>query len=320
MATTPPARSLKTTVKPLVTHHPLEGEVFEVEPQITPGPILVDAALNGGSTTNVMPTWTHVPFTGIVSGTAATIDGSGNLNFNVQGEGYVSLALDVQLDDANITNPAGYNVYMMWQFGGVRTFFAQWNFPPNVNNGWQIGAAGIIPITNQPLSISIGTDYSPTQTLYFWGGDFQLTPPQTPFPDFAASGLPLPAAATGTPANFFPISTAVAPLSVAGVVQPQYASGSATSPAANGYFTKFTTTFPSPTVVFSNVLTVPTGSYSTGWTSTLPPQTPSTICVHATGIALAEADAEENDLAIPPPEQLPPRNGARSRGRPRKET
>jgi hypothetical protein len=240
-----------------------------------------------------MPVWTHVPFTSIVSGAAATIDGSGNLNFNVQCEGYVSLVLDVQLNDANITNPAGYNVYMMWQFGNVRTFFAQFTFPPNVNNGWQINVAGIIPITNQPLSIYVGTDYSPTQTLFFWNGDFQLTPPQTSFPDFTPFGLPLSAPSTGNPANSFPVNTAVAPLSVAGIPQPQYASGNATSPAANGYFTQFTTTFPIPTFVFSNVATVPTGSWTTGWTSTLPPQTATTICVHATGIALMDGSEDE---------------------------
>lgn len=318
MATTP-ALKLKTSVKPLAIHHPLEGETVEFEPLITQGPILVEASnTTGGNTTNVMPTWTQVPFTTIVSGTAATISG-GNLVFNVQGEGYVNFIADVQLNDANITNPAGYNFYMMWQWGNVRTFFAQWVFPPNVNDGWQIGVAGIIPITNQPLSIYVGTDYPPGQTLYWWNVDFQLSPPQTSFPDFTPFGLPLPPPTTGNPQNQFPITTAVAPLSVAGIPQPQFGSGSATTPAANGYFTQFTTTFPVPTVVFSNILTVPTGSYSTGWTSTLPPQTPSTLCVHATGIAMASAEAGDM-LDIPPAEQLPKNgNGPRPRGRPRKE-
>lgn len=116
------------------------------------------------------------------------------------------------------------------------------------------------------------------------------------------------------------IGAAGVPPSTAGITQPQFGSGSATSPAANGYFTQFTTTFPVPTIVFSNVITIPTGNFNTGWTSTLPPQTPSTICVHASGIALAaEAETEDAEPEIPPPEQLPPRNGPRPRGRPRRD-
>jgi hypothetical protein len=128
--------------------------------------------------------------------------------------------------------------------------------------------------------------------------------PSTIFPAFTPLVPPPPIGLGGGPPPTFPpptpppigaiplgvlIGPAIAPAgvppSVAGVTQPQYGSGSATVPAVNGYFTQFTTTFPSPTVVFSNIITVPTGSYSSGWTSTLPAYTASTICVHAQGIA-----------------------------------
>jgi hypothetical protein len=88
------------------------------------------------------------------------------------------------------------------------------------------------------------------------------------------------------------IAPAGVPPSLAGVVQPQYKTGSATSPAANGYFPQFTTTtayagFPNnpPTgvpIVFSNISTNPSRSGGV-WTVVPPPSTPTTAQITLNG-------------------------------------
>lgn len=71
------------------------------------------------------------------------------------------------------------------------------------------------------------------------------------------------------------IAPAAVPPSVAGIAQPVFRTGTATSPTGATLLPHFTTTFPSPTIVFSNVWTVPTFAGGV-WTSTLPPQTVTT--------------------------------------------
>lgn len=88
------------------------------------------------------------------------------------------------------------------------------------------------------------------------------------------------------------VAAAAVPPSVAGVVQPQYKTGSATTPAANGYFPKFTTTtayagFPNQPpagvpIVFSNISTNP--SFSGGaWVVPPVPSTPTTAQITLNG-------------------------------------
>jgi hypothetical protein len=86
------------------------------------------------------------------------------------------------------------------------------------------------------------------------------------------------------------IAPAAVPPSVAGVVQPTYKTGSATTPA--GYFPSFTTTtayagFPNnpPTgvpIVFSNISTNPSRSGGV-WTVVAPPSTPTTAQITLNG-------------------------------------
>jgi hypothetical protein len=88
------------------------------------------------------------------------------------------------------------------------------------------------------------------------------------------------------------IAPAAVPPSVAGVVQPQYKTGSATVPAASGYFPQYTATtayagFPNnpPTgvpIVFSNIFTNPSRSGGV-WTVVAPPSTPTVAQITLNG-------------------------------------
>jgi hypothetical protein len=88
------------------------------------------------------------------------------------------------------------------------------------------------------------------------------------------------------------IAPAAVPPSVAGVVQPQYKTGSATVPTAASVFPEFTTTtayagFPNnpPTgvpIVFSNISTNPSRSGGV-WTVVTPPSTPTTAQITLNG-------------------------------------
>jgi hypothetical protein len=66
------------------------------------------------------------------------------------------------------------------------------------------------------------------------------------------------------------VAAAAVPPSFSGYPLIKYQTGSATAPAANGYFTQFTSIFPSPPIVFSNI-------YTGGSPQVTPPSTPSTI-------------------------------------------
>ena len=115
------------------------------------------------------------------------------------------------------------------------------------------------------------------------------------------------------------IAYASVPPSVAGFPQPQFGSGSATAPPANGYFPLFTTTFPVPTIVVDgNNFAVAAPGQNPPWTQPPPAQTPSTLLITIDGSApqlppwltaamteapLAYAPSSE---AAPPPEAPPP--------------
>lgn len=111
-------------------------------------------------------------------------------------------------------------------------------------------------------------------------------PPPTPPPIGAVPVGPLVGPA---------IAPATVPPSLAGVVQPQYKTGSATAPAANGYFPQFTTTtayagFPNNPpagvpIVFSNISTNPSRSGGV-WTVVPPPSTPTTAQITLNGMSI----------------------------------
>lgn len=82
------------------------------------------------------------------------------------------------------------------------------------------------------------------------------------------------------------IAAAAVPPSVAGFPQPQFKTGSAVAPPSGGYWPIFTSTFPTPTIVFSNIFTghspptTPPSTASTlnivldGWGPSVPPGAP----------------------------------------------
>lgn len=95
------------------------------------------------------------------------------------------------------------------------------------------------------------------------GGAAPTFPPPTPPPIGQ-----IPAGVLVGPA----IAAAGVPPSNAGIVLIRYSYGSATTPPASAAFPEFTTTFPSPPIVFSNIFT-------DGVSPTTPPSTASTICI-----------------------------------------
>jgi hypothetical protein len=110
------------------------------------------------------------------------------------------------------------------------------------------------------------------------GGPPPTFPPISP----ATAPVPIPPGVLVGPA----IAAAAVPPSTAGFPLIRYGgTGSATVPTIASLFPAFTTTFPSPTFVVSNVWTVPTFAGGV-WTSTLPARTATTPCVPTGGWGL----------------------------------
>jgi hypothetical protein len=134
---------------------------------------------------------------------------------------------------------------------------------------------------------------SPASATTFASGGGSLFPLFTPFlppPLIGQGGGPAP--------TFPPVSPNTAPVPIppgvligpvipfptviAGKALIIFGTGSASSPAITTWFPSFTTTFPAPTFVVSNVWTVPTLSGGV-WTTHLPAQTATTPCVPTGG-------------------------------------
>jgi hypothetical protein len=163
-----------------------------------------------------------------------------------------------------------------------------------INPGYLTGTAPTNPVAQ------VATDGKGT------GGSFNLTwaaIPASELPTFPTFTPIYPPPPVGIPASLptFPPTTGSTPITVptgplvgpaiapagvppsdAGVVQPQYGSGSATSPLGSALFPNFNTTFPVPTIVISatfNNVTVAAG-HTPPWTITAPPFTASTPPLH----------------------------------------
>jgi hypothetical protein len=126
-------------------------------------------------------------------------------------------------------------------------------------------------------------------SLAFFPAFAPIVPPPPIGADKAVPNFPPP---TPPPIGSVPIGDLVGPVvaaagvppSVAGFAQPQYKTGSATSPTAASWFPQFTTIFPNPTIVFTNTLmigaAVPPQTASTqniqvdGWGPSVPPGAP----------------------------------------------
>ncbi|PWT76096.1 MAG: hypothetical protein C5B60_04455 [Chloroflexi bacterium] len=143
-----------------------------------------------------------------------------------------------------------------------------------MSNGLIIAPGGGAPGVPQPILMGDGetqavfpdfTPIVPPPPIGEGGGPPPPFPPPTPPP----IGVVPPGILVG-PA----IAPAGVPPSVAGFVQPQFGTGSATVPP--GYFPSFTTVFPVPTIVFTNTMMIgPLASLPNG-SPPLPPSTPST--------------------------------------------
>lgn len=130
------------------------------------------------------------------------------------------------------------------------------------------------PITSAPVPPSIA---GIPQPVIVTGG--QSLPPSLPAGSgpFVSDGwgwLPPPQVGMGANAPFPTpvVPAAPVPPSVAGYPQPQYASGSATAPTAASLFPAFTTTPPSPPVVFANIFNM--GNVAPPSTPSQPPLPP----------------------------------------------
>lgn len=118
---------------------------------------------------------------------------------------------------------------------------------------------GSIPGTIQPVFKS-GSATSPATPIPITGTPIIPPPPvgdPVGYPVFPPTGantapVPLPATPLVGPA----IAAAAVPPSVAGVVQPQYKSGSATVPTAASLFPEFTTGASSPPIVLTNIFKI----------------------------------------------------------------
>lgn len=132
---------------------------------------------------------------------------------------------------------------------------------------------GSAPGTVQPVYKS-GSATAPATPIPITGTPILPPPPvgdPVGYPTFPPTGsntapVPVPPGPLVGPA----VANAAVPPSIAGIVQPQYKSGSATVPTAASLFPEFTTTSPSPPVVFANTAMIGTGK---------PPSTATTAAI-----------------------------------------
>jgi len=136
-------------------------------------------------------------------------------------------------------------------------------------SGPQAGGAGVYTTDRNTTLTAVALTFTPSSAAIV-------------FPDFVPPSPPV-AAGNPPPPAFPPPSIPVPKGPLGG---PVFTSGgtSHTSPTGPNVDTwpGFSTTFPVPTFVFSNVWTVPTISGGV-WTSTLPPYTVTTMCVSSGG-------------------------------------
>lgn len=238
---------------------------------------------------------------------AATYDGSGlaaGVNIYVDG---VLETMTVEHDGLaghSIIGPAGNNQYQIGNqtnalgLIGAVGLFRQYNvvkplafiqqFTGIFSQNQQVPAIDATCVLAPDLSVGAPSLTVPdlsashlTGTLTSVGcwlrGVSVAVPPPIPtglFPAFTPL-LPPPLIGAGGTALGTPVIPAGVPPSTAGKALIIFGTGSATSPTAASWFPSFTTTFPAPTVVFSNVWTVPTLAGG-NWTSTLPARTATT--------------------------------------------
>ena len=258
------------------------------EPRATPAPI--SAVLADGSTTDELPTWQHLTFTS-VSGSLATIDSNGDLNFGALG-GNATVEVTVTIESR-----IGRTVYLGYAWGGgspteLTSHLIQSVLPETVSGTiiTMVGGTLALYVSAEAVAGSPNTIWNGGSITFTEGSGIAFFPAFIPIipppviggtpPAFPPPAIPPPAGPLVGPA----IAYAPVPPSVAGFPQPQFATGSATTPPANGYFEEFTSVFPVPTIVIDNVLmdgsSPPPQTASTenivenGWGPFVPPGAP----------------------------------------------
>lgn len=291
--------------------HPLETAEEARKGRIQPragGAILTDVSINDGNNNKVaLPAWFGQIFNAINSGTIATIIGGGtDLKFNATGDVFVNYVFNVQLDNTTGPFTGLYNLYFKWNWAGKDKFLGSVQLDNFNNDAWTIAITGLASMWGDDLKIYMGVDNA-QDTFYWWGADFQLLVPTTNFPSVVQIvPPPLIGQGGGPPPNFPPptpppigaippgilvgpaIQASSVPPSIAGNQLIRFTFGSATAPPASAAFPEFTTTFPSPPIVFSNIFT-------DGVSPTTPPHTTTTQC-----IALGNVYGPPIGPALPP--------------------
>lgn len=286
--------ALKIKATKIGGSHPLkEVELVPAPEKIVPrggisgGALLIDVAVAAGNSKVAMPTFVQQIFGSINSGNIATIGGSGDLLFSSTGDAYINYVIDVQLDNTTGPYTGAFNLYFMWVWAGQNKYLNSVQIDNIGNEAWQITISGLVSMWANDLKVYMGVDNA-QDTFYWWNGDFQLFVPTANFPAFVPLvPPPLIGQGGGSPPTFPPptpppigaipagilVGPAIQPSSVppstAGIPRLVFTYGSATTPPATAAFPEFTTTFPSPPIVFSNIFT-------DGVSPTTPPSTAST--------------------------------------------
>jgi hypothetical protein len=202
-------------------------------------PNVNDVVPNGGLLNTANPvTITGLGFTGA---TGVTFGGIAATSLVVVSD------TEITVDTPLVTAPAVVDVTVTTPSGSNTMF-----------NGYRFAPAGLFPAF---------TPIVPPPLFGVGGGPAPTFPPPTPPP----IGHVPPGVLVG-PA----IAPAGVPPSLAGITQPQFGSGSATSPVVSGYFPVFTTTFPVPTIVVDGSNFAVTAPGTPPWIAHPPPSTPST--------------------------------------------
>ena len=295
-------------------------------------PVQISAVLANGSQTVALPTWQHLTFTS-VTGSLATINGNGDLDFGALG-GNATVQVSLTVDQRTRSE-----IYLGYGWGGHPPVqFASHQMTSIL--GSETVSGGVVTIFGGVLALYTSSDNANQATVWsngtltFTEGEgvafFPAFVPIVPPPVIGEGGGPPPTfpPPTPPPIGHVPpgvlvgpvITYAPVPPSVAGFPQPRYQTGSATSPTGAQLFPIFTTTFPVPTIVVDgNNFAVAAPGQNPPWTQPPPAQTASTLLISIDGYApqlppwLTAAMAEAPQVAYapepetgPPPDRAPP--------------
>lgn len=240
------------------------------------------------TTATTAGTVVHIPISSIFSGTGATVNANNDLVITAAGATTVQMIGVLQ--QPSITTPSNNSASIVYSINGgpYQPFYTSNNLYSNTQNNFTADKT-ITFKAGDVISFGLVTNVSTsTQLTYAQIGIFD---PELSF--FSAAPIvppPLIGMGGGAPPTFPPptpppigaippgvlvgpaIAAAAVPPSNAGKALIIFTYGSATTPPASAAFPEFTTTFPNPPIVFSNIFT-------DGVSPTTPPSTASTLCI-----------------------------------------